>query len=374
MKIKDLLYLLVLIGISVLALALFQPYLNIILISLVIVQLFYPVYEFVYRFSKSKGFSTLISVFVSLVLIITVVTLFTIFTLGEIRNLTEGRDLIASIKGVEASINETIFRLNELIRPFNSDMQIAYLNLQDVVVQFAQSAKDQIFPIAQQALALSGTLLFNLFLMVLCLIYFFPVLINMPTLFSKISPLDKKFDLLLFQKFRDTVKGVVKGSFFVALLQATAVLIPLLALNIPAPILLWIIMMILSILPIGSGLVWFPVGMFMIVDGLRTGNTGQVIIAIALIVYSAIIINVIDTTIRPKIMKDTVNIHSLLTIFSVVGGLTIFVPMGILYGPIIIVMFLSIMDIYNKHYLNNEEIKSADEIGPKEGEHIKVKI
>ena len=126
-------------------------------------------------------------------------------------------------------------------------------------------------------------------------------------------------------------------------------------------------MMILSILPIGSGLVWFPVGLFMIIDGLRTGNTGQVIIAIALIIYSAIIINVIDTTIRPKIMKDTVNIHPLITIFSVLGGLTIFGPMGILYGPIIVVMFLSIMDIYNKHYLNNEVIKSADEIGPKEG-------
>lgn len=373
MKIKDILYLIVLIGISLLALALFQPYLNIIIISLVIVQLFYPIYEFIFKISKSKGFSTLVSVTVSLVLIITVVTMFTIFTLGEIRNLTEGRDLVASIRGVEASINETIFRLNELISRYNSDMQISYLNLQEVVVQFAQSAKDQIFPIAQQAVALSGSLLFNLFLMVLCLIYFFPVYKNMPSLFSKISPLDKKFDLLLFQKFRDTVKGVVKGSFFVALLQATAVLIPLLALNVPAPILLWIIMMILSILPIGSGLVWFPVGLFMIIDGLRTGNTGQVIIAIALIIYSAIIINVIDTTIRPKIMKDTVNIHPLITIFSVLGGLTIFGPMGILYGPIIVVMFLSIMDIYNKHYLNNEVIKSADEIGPKEGNSVEIK-
>lgn len=340
---------------------LFQPYFNIILLSLVIVQIFFPFYRFIYRVTKSKGFSTFLSVIISLILIIIPILLLTIFILGEARNLTQGSDILASIKGLEVSINETIFRINEFISRYNSDFQISYLNSQNVLVEFAQSAKDQVLPLAQQILALSGTLLFNLFLMILCLIYFFPIYEKMPTLFAKISPLDKKIGVLLFEKFRDTIKGVVKGTFFVAIVQATAVLIPLLALNIPAPILLWIIMIILSVLPIGSGLVWFPIGLAMIIDGLRTGNTGQIIIAIALIIYSAIIINVIDTTLRPKIMKDTVNIHPLLTIFSVLGGLALFGVMGILYGPIIVVMFISIAEIYNKHYLQNEGIEETVE-------------
>jgi len=355
MKTKDILYLIVLIAVSILAFILFQPYFNIILISLVVVQLIYPIYSALLKFTKSRGFSTLISVLLSLTLIIVPIVLLTIFILGEVRNLTEGRDILASIRGVEASINDTIFRINEFIGNYNPEFQVSYLNLQKVVSDLAQSTRDQILPLAQQILALSGTLLFNLFLLILCLVYFFPIYENMPTLFSKISPLDKKIDILLFDKFRDTIKGVVKGTFFVALVQATAVLIPLLALNIPAPVLLWIVMIILSVLPIGSGLVWGPISLALVFDGLRTGNTGQIIIAIALFVYSGIIINVIDTTLRPKIMKDTVNIHPLLTIFSVLGGLALFGVMGILYGPIIVVMFLSIMDIYNKHYLQSND-------------------
>jgi len=355
MKTKDILYLLVLIGISILAFTLFQPYFNIILISIVIVQLFYPFYNFLYTKTKSKAFSTLISVIISLVMIIIPLLLISLVILGEIQNLTRGNDILASIQGFESSINESILRINSFISQYNSDIQISYLNLQNLVIDFAKSAQDQILPLTQQILTLSGALLFNLFLMLLCLIYFFPIYKKMPVLFSKISPLDKRIDILLFEKFRDTIKGVVKGSFFVAVLQATAVLIPLLILGVPAPFLLWLVMIILSVLPIGSGLVWFPVGGLMIINGLATGNTGQILIAVALIIYSAVIINVIDTTIRPRVMKDTVNIHPLLTIFGILGGLAMFGIMGLLYGPIIVVMFLSIMDIYHKHYLQHEQ-------------------
>ncbi len=101
-----------------------------------------------------------------------------------------------------------------------------------------------------------------------------------------------------------------------------------------APVLLWLIMVILSLVPIGSGLVWFPVGIFMIANG-------QTVEGIALIIYSGVIINVIDALLRPIVMKEQTNLHPLVILFSVLGGIAVFGPIGVLYGPLISVFFTS---------------------------------
>jgi len=359
LEVKSLFFIIVLILVTIGAFRIFLPYLNIIIVSLVIVQIFYPIYQGIYKKTKSAAFSTAISVLTTLIFVIVPIILLILLILGEVRNITETSNIIGDLGNLQESVNNFVSSINTLLSSNSIDLRVAQVDLSDVVIQGADSVRAQILPVAQQILTLSGEILFNIFLLILCLSYLFPLYEKLPNIFSKISPLDKKLDLILFHNFQDTTKGVIKGSFFVALVQATAVLIPLLLLHVNAPILLWIIMVILSVLPVGSGLVWGPIGFIMIIEGARTGNTGQIILAIALIVYSAIIINVIDTTLRPRIMKNSINIHPLVTIFSVLGGLSLFGPIGILYGPIIVVFFISIIEIYNKQYLINEDASES---------------
>lgn len=350
-RIKDIFFIVALVVVTYLTLRLFQPYLNILFISLVIVQIFQPVYRLIYRSFKSEALATFISIISALILTILPLSLIFILSVSEISTFTANRDILGSVTNLQLSINETITNINGFLETLNPNLKLSSLDLETIILNLALGAKEQILPVTQQILTLSGEILFNLFLLLISLIFFFPLYKNMPELFTKISPLDKRIDLLLFDKFRATTKGVLKGTFFVAIVQASAVLIPLLLLNVSAPVLLWVIMVILSVLPIGSGLVWGPIGIGMFIGGLSTGNTTQIILAIALLIYSAVIINVIDTTLRPRIVKNTINIHPLVTIFSVLGGLSVFGPIGILYGPIIVVFFLSMLEVYNKQYL-----------------------
>ena len=124
--------------------------------------------------------------------------------------------------------------------------------------------------------------------------------------------------------------------------------------GIGAPVLLWLIMVLLSIVPIGSGLVWAPVGIAVIIGGISSGNTTQIILGVLLIVYSAIIINVIDTTFRPRLMHGAVNIHPLAAVFSVLGGIAAFGILGILYGPVLFVLFLTMVELYRKNFLSGK--------------------
>lgn len=353
LEVKNIFLILALILISFLAIQIFSPYFNIIIVALILVQIFHPFYRKILDRTNSKALATSVSVLVTIFFMIIPVIILILLTLTEISKITTATAF--NLNDLQATIDSALASGNGFLKSLNLSYTISSVNAEQLISGVADSVKDQLLPFVQQILSLSGEILFSVFLLLLCLIYFFPIYEKLPDIFSRISPLDKDLDTILYKNFRATTKGVIKGTFFVAIIQATAVLIPLLILNVGAPILLWVVMVILSILPIGSGLVWGPLGLFMIVQGLSTGNVAQVLIAISLIVYSAVIINVIDTTIRPRIMKNTVNIHPLITIFSVLGGLYYFGPLGILYGPLIVVFFISIVDIYHKKFLNREE-------------------
>ena len=354
LEIKNVFLIFALIIISVLAIRIFLPYLNIIIIALILVQIFQPVYKRLLSRTNSKALSTALSVLIVLFFMIIPIVILVLLTLGEVSRITTSSTFI-NLNDLQSTLNEIIVSLNGFLKSLNLNFTITSLNAEEMANTVAESIRGQLLPFVQQVLSLSGEILFSLFLLLLCLIYFFPIYDNLPQIISRISPLDADLDKILYKNFRATTTGVIKGTFFVAIIQATAVLVPLLILNVGAPILLWVIMVILSVLPIGSGLVWGPLGLFMIFEGIRTGNPAQIVIAISLIIYSAVIINVIDTTIRPRIMKNTVNIHPLITIFSVLGGIYYFGPLGILYGPLIIVFFISMMDIYHKKFLHTGE-------------------
>jgi predicted PurR-regulated permease PerM len=354
-EVKNIFFLIALVLFAVVAFTMFAPYMNIIIISLVIVQIFHPFYRWILSKSKSTAFSTFLSILITLLFVLIPFVLIFILTFNEIKNISEANNILKILEDLGKSLNDTIDNINNLLKNLNADITLSRLNLRDFALTLAAGLRTELLPITTKILSLSGEILFNLFLLLLCLIYFFPMYDKLPQIISKVSPLDDEIDLALFQKFRETTKGVIKGSLVVAVLQATAVLLPLLMLRIGAPILLWIIMVILSIIPVGSGLVWAPIGFAFIIDGVRTGNATQVIIGVLVMVYSAFIINVIDTTFRPRLMKGTVNIHPLAAIFSVLGGLYMFGPLGLLYGPLIFVLFISIMDIYNKKFLNKDK-------------------
>lgn len=354
LEIPSIFFLLLMILLGIFTFNLFAPYFNIIIISLIIVQVFHPFYSFIYRQTKSKGFSTLLSIIVTLVCVIIPLVLILLLTINEIRNLSDSGNLFNIVGNLESSINDSINNINDnLLR--TTGFELSQLELRSLLFEFATSVRNQLLPVASQILSLSGEILFNLFLLVLSLSYFFPMFENLPRIFKKLSPLEDDVDDLIFDKLKKTTAGVLKGTLIVAILQATAVLIPLSLMGVGAPVLLWLIMVLLSIIPIGSGLVWAPVGIAVIIGGATTGNSNQILVGILLIVYSAIIINVIDTTFRPRLMKGAVNIHPLAAVFSVLGGIAAFGFLGILYGPVLFVLFVTLIELYRKNFLKGSK-------------------
>ena len=141
------------------------------------------------------------------------------------------------------------------------------------------------------------------------------------------------------------------------IVRANAIGIPLLAIiqgaiatlgyylfDAPSALLFGFLTCFATVIPIvGTTLVWFPLAAYMAISGDWPH-------AIGLLLYCGLIVTNIDNLIRflQKKMADT---HPLITIFGVVIGLSLFGFMGVIFGPLLISIFILCVNIFKEQYL-----------------------
>jgi predicted PurR-regulated permease PerM len=142
-----------------------------------------------------------------------------------------------------------------------------------------------------------------------------------------------------------TVKNVVKSMSITlltgALAQAIAAYAILLIFDVPRAFLLTIITFISAVLPIGSGIVLIPLGMFYIVSG-------QYIEGAVILAYTFIVVSSLDNLVRSTTGARGLAIGSTLVFIGIVLGLVMFGLVGILVGPAIIAVIVRMIDIYTE--------------------------
>ena len=100
--------------------------------------------------------------------------------------------------------------------------------------------------------------------------------------------------------------------------------------------------------------VWVPLSIYFMALGLW----GK---AIGLLLFSAVFISQSDNLIRFILQKKLANTHPLITISGVVIGLPLFGFMGIIFGPLLVSLFLLFLDMFRKEYLSEDEDKNENE-------------
>ncbi len=107
--------------------------------------------------------------------------------------------------------------------------------------------------------------------------------------------------------------------------------------GIRAPVLWGMAMSITSFIPIvGCAMVWVPATFYLFVKGLVT----QSIILAAIGVFA---ISVVDNVLRPIIIRGRVSMPLVLVFFSVFGGIQVFGLLGLVFGPLVVAIFVSVV-------------------------------
>ncbi|AKF05094.1 AI-2E family transporter [Sandaracinus amylolyticus] len=153
-------------------------------------------------------------------------------------------------------------------------------------------------------------------------------------------PLARRDVRRLADAFVETGRGLLVGLGLTGLVQAVLAGGAYAVIGIERALVLAFLTFFASFLPtIGTGLVWGPV-----VIGLWiTGRRGE---AIGMLAWNALVVSTIDNLLRPVLARvGKVDMHVLLLLVSMVGGLVALGPWGILLGPLVVRLLIEAMRI-----------------------------
>lgn len=167
-------------------------------------------------------------------------------------------------------------------------------------------------------------------------------------------PLTEEHKDLLMKTFIGIVKSAVTGSGLVALTQGILGAIAFRIVGLPA--VLWgFVMTFTSLVPVvGTALVWIPAGAFLILQG-RVGA------GIFVIAWGIVVISGADNLIRMFLVKGPVRMHPLLLFFSILGGIKLSGLLGVVFGPLILAMIQTLLEIYRGEFMNGGTTVATEE-------------
>lgn len=137
----------------------------------------------------------------------------------------------------------------------------------------------------------------------------------------------------------------VIGSPMLALLQSIAAIGGFYFLDVPEPLFWGFMCGIFSFIPfVGSALIWIPASFVLI----SQGNTGY---GVGLLVYGTVVITNIDNVFRFVLQKKFADVHPVITILGVIMGVDFFGISGLIFGPLLISIFLILLKAFLKEYV-----------------------
>lgn len=139
------------------------------------------------------------------------------------------------------------------------------------------------------------------------------------------------------------------GIPLLAIIQGVVATIGYIIFDAPSPILFGFLTCFATIIPlIGTSLIWFPLAVYLAL----TGNWFN---AIGLAIYALIVISNSDNLIRFILQKKMADTHPLITVFGVIIGLTLFGFWGVIFGPLLLSVFILCIDIFKREYLDEKD-------------------
>ena len=180
----------------------------------------------------------------------------------------------------------------------------------------------------------------------------FFLLIDGPGMLSRIFsylPLRADDEQQMKDRFVSVTRASIKGTVIIGIAQGGLSGLAFWAVGIPNVMFWTIVMVALSILPlVGGALVWVPACLLLLA-------MGDVWRALILAVFCALIVGSVDNVMRPWLVGRDTKMHDLMILFSTLGGLIVFGPLGFIIGPLLAGVFVTTWEIFGATYQDELE-------------------
>jgi len=313
------------------------PFFSGLALAVIIVIICYPLYERILRLTPRRN-ATAAAIVTTLAVIAVVVlplalisTILVRETVDFYQGLNAGQDL-----AVERYVNS----FESVVRTYIPDFELNVTGSIRESAAWFTSNLGNIF---------AGTLS-TLLVFVIAFIgsfYFFRDGKEFLKLAIKASPLPEHEDSIIFTRLTQAIRGVVTGTVLIALIQGTLAAIGFTIFGVPQAVLWGSLAAVGALIPgIGTMVITIPAVIYLFL-------TGSPLAGVGLLVWGATVVGTIDNFLGPYLMSRGSNLHPFITLIAALGGVALFGPIGFIIGPVIMVLFMVLLEIYHQHIISD---------------------
>lgn len=328
-------------------LKLLLPFFEPICWAIILALFFYPVYVSLLKFFRNS--STLAS-FVMCLLIITFIIIPVFLLITSITSEVI-KVYMASVSHLEASnfmlipdaekyplLHKLTVNILKFFEDYGQDLRNTLMELSKSMGEFVLKQGTVVF----KNLAF---LIFKAALMLVVLFYLFTDGEQMLSSFKKLLPMGEESVEKFMQLTSDVLSATLYGNLLTGAIQAGLGIFILWILGFSAPLLWGTILGLGTFIPmIGTAIVWAPASFYLFL-------TGAYLKGAMLLAFSLLVISQIDYFLRPYLISGKTELHNLFLFLGILGGLNEFGLLGLILGPIIIALCVSILELYKINLL-----------------------
>lgn len=317
----------------------FRPFLTEIIAAAILVSVFFRPYKWLtLKLGDRKKTASLIMCLLIAVLFITPLINFIIY---------------ATQKSLDAYVQvETFIEARQGIGEFvkqNSLIDKAYLyisenpRIKNAIVEMVRELNNWLTTGAAGIVKGTANFFVSIVVVLFSMFFFFIDGPKMLDKFTKLTPLQNKYDRELFKKFHDVSFYTLISTVVTAIAQGLVGAIGFMIIGLPA-FFAGIAMAFFSLVPyVGPMAVWLPTSIYLLF-------VGKIWQAVFLIIWGVAVVGVVDNIIKAYIIKGKAQVHPMFVILSILGGIILFGFWGIVFGPLIISLAVTIMHIYEMEF------------------------
>lgn len=255
-------------------------------------------------------------------------------------------EIVADIKDSDISIEEQVEDLRDAIPIEKKTLKKYGLSKKKMEKKISNFFEDSIQIIANQAIGISQNiigLMVNFFLSLYIFYFFLRDGDQLVRELLWVIPMKDKKELELMSRFENVARATVKGSLVVAFIQGLMGGLLFWVLGIKAAFLWGIVMVIASLLPFGSAIIWGPWAIILLAQGDIT--RGLILLAVG-----AGLIGLIDNFLHPKLVGQDAKLPDYLILLSTFGGISWFGISGFVIGPVIAAFFVTCWQMMGREF------------------------
>jgi len=315
----------------------FQPFLTAILWAMVFCVVFYPVYVFVLKHLKFKAVASLLTLVCIVIVIIGPFSYISFSLMNEMSN------FISKSERGNVEIMKTIMsdkKVIDIIERIEPYLGLKGVSAEEVIKsnteKFGRGIVDRLSAGFTNLLGVAA----NAVIVVFTTFFLFR---DGPGFLQKIRnylPFSEEQKDRLAAVTKDMIVSTIYGGVIVALAQGMLGGLSFALLGVGSPVLWGSVMALASFVPaLGTAIVWVPASLIFLYEGDYMKGIGLVLIGI-------FVISMVDNILKPLIIGGRTKMPTAIIFFTVLGGIKFFGFLGLIMGPLVFALFLSVFEIF----------------------------